>query len=368
MSVIFEKASVLCYRMFDIANEIHFEQLQSILVEGTQRMRFTREGSQYIQLPNPPIGLELPPQTLKLKGQELQVEAKARLFDHGAASVVLRVPLQSGMTLEQLVVLADELYDSAAVEKLAAELVEGIRRQVSVALEGSHLWGQSESYTIVFAEQIAGNPTGQEVLEQADLARLLLGEVNVRALSARQKRDVTQAQFSYSEDDLVVVDWNAAFVYEPSGSMDVPDILEVCNAQLLELRYYDDVLDGHIRSTYDALKGPRRRWPAIISSPYRTLLHRLQVTLLEMDEFTERVDNSLKIIGDFYLAKVYEAAVGRLRIPSWQAAVTRKQQMLGNVYQLLKGEVDTARSLALEFFVVGLIGLELLLAGLKIFR
>jgi hypothetical protein len=83
---------------------------------------------------------------------------------------------------------------------------------------------------------------------------------------------------------------------------------------------------------------------------------------MEFSEFVERVENSLKIVGDFYLARVYEATVKRLRIPLWQASVQRKQQMLANIYQWLKGEVDTARSLTLELVIVVLIIGEVFLA------
>jgi hypothetical protein len=57
-----------------------------------------------------------------------------------------------------------------------------------------------------------------------------------------------------------------------------------------------------------------------------------------------------------------------MRIPAWQASVTRKQQMLANVYQLLKGEVDTDRSLTLEATIVMLIVGELLLAFMPMLR
>lgn len=88
--------------------------------------------------------------------------------------------------------------------------------------------------------------------------------------------------------------------------------------------------------------------------------------MLEMSEFVERVENSLKIIADFYLAKVYEASLRRLRIPPWQASVTRKQQMLAQVYQLLKADVDINRSLTLEFTIVVLIVTELVLGVVSI--
>jgi hypothetical protein len=88
--------------------------------------------------------------------------------------------------------------------------------------------------------------------------------------------------------------------------------------------------------------------------------------LLELSEFIERSEDSLRVIGDFYVAKIYEAAVQQLRVQNWQASVTRKQQMLANTYQLLKGETDTDRALVLELLIVILIVAEIMLALLKV--
>ena len=195
---------------------------------------------------------------------------------------------------------------------------------------------------------------------------MLLGEVDSRPLSAREKEAVTQARFSYTVDDLVVVDWNSAFVYEPSGSNDIPDLLEIANAQLLEFRYYDSLLDAHIARIHDEVQARRQGWRGLVRSPYRALARETLGTLVDLNEFVERVENSLKIIGDFYLAKVYEAAIKRMRIPAWQASVTRKQQLLTQTYSLLKGEVDTARSLTLELTIALLIILEVLFAILQV--
>ena len=49
----------------------------------------------------------------------------------------------------------------------------------------------------------------------------------------------------------------------------------------------------------------------------------------------------------FPLKPVYEGAVAQLRIAQWQRSVTRKHALLAQIYGLLKGEVDTARSLTL---------------------
>jgi hypothetical protein len=364
--LVLEQAYILCYRLYDVADEIDLSVAASLLARDVRRLRLSRSGAEYLMLPNPPLIVGLGQRALQLPSGPVEVEARARLFDHGAASIVLRVPIAPGTALETLTPLADTLYDSPAVEALSLELVEGLRRAVAPAMERGHLWEQVESYSVVFVERIRGAPTAAQILETADLARLLLGETQERQLSKAERQDVTHRHFSYGLEDLVVVDWNAAFVYEPSGSTDIPDVLEIANAQLLELRYYDDSLDQNLASVNDTLKRERRRLGAFFRSPYPGLARRVQLTLLDMSEFIERVENSLKIIGDVYLAKVYEAAVEQLRINVWKASVTRKQRMLGDVYGWLKGEVDTARSFTLEVMVVALILVEILVAAVSL--
>jgi len=358
--LIFEKAHVLCYRTFDIAEEINLEVARRAVSSDARRLKLGRDNSQYLQLPNPPLAFELGRRALALRQGPVTVDVTARLFDHGAASIILRVPVNPGTGLEELTALADELYDSVALEELALELIESVRQTIAPATLLPHLWDQNESYTVLFVERVQGNPSAEELLARADLARVLLGEVDNRPLSIRERESVTQARFSYTVDDLVVIDWNSAFVYEPSGSNDIPDLLEVANAQLLEFRYYDHLLDAHMGRIHDQMQAKRNDWRALLRSPYRGLARETLATLVDLNEFVERVENSLKIIGDFYLAKVYEAAIKRMRIPAWQASVTRKQQLLTQTYSLLKGEVDTARSLTLELMIVVLIILEVL--------
>jgi hypothetical protein len=362
-SLVLEKASILCYRLYDVADEIDLGVAESVLARDARRLRFSRSGAEFLLVPNPPLLIGLGRRSIPLPQGRVEVEARARLFDFGSISIVLTVPLSPGTELDALTPLADRLYDGPEVDALALELVEGLRREVAPALENAHLWEQVEHYAVVFVESIRGSPSGEDVLRRADLARLLLGETTVRELSAAERQDVTQRHFSYGTDDLVVIDWNAAFVYEPSGSHDIPDILEIANAQLLELRYYDDALDNSLSRVNQQLKRQRRRLGSIFRSPYPALARQVLVVLLEMSELIERVDNSLKIIGDFYLARIYEAAVEQLRIPAWKGTVTRKQALLGDVYGWLKGEVDTARSLTLEVMIVALIVVELLLAA-----
>jgi len=359
---VLEKAHVLCYRLFDVADEIDLDAAQKLLARDTRRARLARAGAEYLLLPNPPLAVELGRRPLALQHGPLVVEAVGRFFDHGSVSIRLCVPVAPGTSLGALVPLADELYDSPAVDALAHQLLGALRAAVEPALRNSKLWDQTESYAVHFVEALRGSPTAEAVLAAPELAPLLLGETQEPLLSPHERADVTAQHLSYGDHDLVVMDWNAAFVYEPSGSTDIPDILEICNAQLLEFRYYDNRLDRQLAGVAETLRRSRRRGVPLLRGTDATLARSVQLTLIDMSEALERVENSLKIIGDFYLAKVYEAALEQLRVDDWKASVQRKQQTLGDVYQWLKGEVDTARSLTLELMIVVLIVVEVVLA------
>ncbi len=67
------------------------------------------------------------------------------------------------------------------------------------------------------------------------------------------------------------------------------------------------------------------------------------------------------MVGDFYLARIYRAAVRRFRVPTWQESVDRKESLVRQIYELLNGEVEHGRMFVLEFTIVVLILFEFLL-------
>ena len=359
MMFVLNRATALCFRMFEVADTIDLEKCRTLLKTGG-KVSLTREGSEYVQLSNPPLSLDLGPASLMVNGAALTVELAARVFDYGCISICLKVPIPKGMSLEALIPYADALYDSPDVDTAAASALEKLGAQLKSALQNPHRWRKNEGYTILVAQEIEGNPTPDALLKDETLARLLLGEVKEPRLSPAETREVLDHHFSYTERDLAIIEWNASFLYEPSGNTDIVDLLEIANAQLLELRYYDDVLDGELTRMYDLIE--QQRGGSLLKSPYKKLLRDLMQTLIELSEFIERIENALKIVGDVYLARVYESAVVQLRIKQWTEQVTRKHRLLQQTYGLLKGEVDTDRALTLEIMVVVLILLEMLIA------
>jgi hypothetical protein len=100
----------------------------------------------------------------------------------------------------------------------------------------------------------------------------------------------------------------------------------------------------------------------LVTRKYRRLQRRTAALLLELSEMIERLENAVNIVGDFYLARVYQAAVRRFRLPAWQETVLRKQRLIAEVNDLTGDGADTARGELLVTVIILLIAYEILAA------
>lgn len=57
------------------------------------------------------------------------------------------------------------------------------------------------------------------------------------------RRELVPCRFSYFADGLAVLTWKSALVVAPPDDHDVEYVLDFANAQLLDLRMYDQQLE-----------------------------------------------------------------------------------------------------------------------------
>jgi hypothetical protein len=352
------------YRLFDVADEIDLARAEAIVSAPRSRLKLeAAQGSTALEIPVPPLHIALGERSVPLRAGARPAEAAAHLYDYGVVSVVYRLPIPSGTSLPELVPLAEELSvtPTPALDAAARREADELCRALASALTRPHAWEGLETYQVFFVRSFEAPVGADELVAEAPLAKLLLGEVSAAELSAGEREDVLKHRFSYLADDLAVVDWNSAFVLEPSGVADIPDLLEFATAHLLELRYYDALLDRSLSRIYDELAAGGR-FQNVFTRRYRRLQRRTAALLLELSEMTERLENAVKIIGDFYLARLWQSAIRRFRLPAWQETVLRKQQLLSGVNGLLGNAADTSRGQLMELAVILLILGEFLLA------
>lgn len=352
------RGSLLAYRVFDAGDTIMLDVAERI-VPSAKRVELGGPLAEGLVIAVPAVEISLASCELVIPGIDRPLEARvsARIFHFGVVSVLYEIRLEPGTPLASLAPLCGAIYDSAALDARGAQHLEEIVRELATSIERPHGWHETESYTIVFVEELAG--AGVDALVDSEaVAKLLLGETSDKPLSVATRQDVLRNGFSYLTDDLVLIDWNSALVVEPSGSRVVPHVLELATCQLLEFRYYDGLLDRELARVYELVG----RAPRILRSPFGALTRQVLRSFMELTEFTERVDNAIKSVGDVYLARVYLAAINRFRVPHWRESVETKLGLVGRAYELLKGEVEVSRAQILELTIVILICAELVAA------
>lgn len=354
-----ERGKILAYRVFDAGEEIALDVAER-LIPAARRIELGGPLAPGLVIAVRPLEIELGECELTLPrvGTKVKARAVARVFDFGAISILYEIPIEPGTTFAELTPICDGLYDAVELDARGCEHRGDVVKKLARAIEGTHDWIEAETFTVVFVEQLR-DCTVADLQTSAEVAKMLVGETSKKALSGAVRDDVLKHAFSYLEDDLVIVDWNSAVVVEPTGSRVVCHVLELATCQLLEFRYYDDVLDRELARVYEYVQKNR---PRILKSPYGALTREVLQRFMELTEFTERVDNAIKSVGDFYLARVYLAAIRRFRVPEWRDSVEQKLALVARAYELLKGEVEVSRAQLLELTIVLLILFEIIAA------
>jgi hypothetical protein len=225
------------------------------------------------------------------------------------------------------------------------------------ALEKPYKKWLSEDYFIFFMREISGNPTAAQLVTSCgpQIAQVVRGESAV--LSDDERREVLQSAMSYYPNDLAVLGWNAAFVYDSAaGSETTMQLLEYANSQLLEFRHYDDLLTRELARVYDSLG---KNSPLIGRWRLPREASRLQTFFLDVTELTERVDNAIKFLSDMFSARLYRLAASKIGVPDYKSLVQAKLRTAEDLYRFLIDEFHQSRTFWLEFLVVLILLIEL---------
>jgi hypothetical protein len=355
---------IIALRLIDLAYAIDLKQAETLwgrrVRRGSTRPQLNATPLKAMSFGVPPLALQLDPVALDLPGGA--VEASVRLYDFGVAAFALRVPV-AGLDWRDFCAVLDGV-DAVAGPEARAPVWDGLlatlREAVGEALERPSAATLEEDYLIGLVHELDTPMSAETLLERLDLAPLLAGDAG--KLSEGARRDLLRNRFSYYADDLVALAWDRAFIYEPRRDTDVIDVLEVANAQLLEMRYYDELLDDELPRIYDLVEAARRTVSPLAARRYARLARRLYGLVAEVTELTERVDNALQVTEDVYLARVYAAAIDLFRVPNVSAAVDRKLAIIRETYAALYSEASSSRAELLEIAILVLIAIEIVLS------
>jgi hypothetical protein len=354
------QGQITAFFAFDVGYGISLETVALLLASTrVQPLSQKKRTPPYLQYARPPHRVSLEPSRGVF---ETDGSVQLTLYDFGAASLAYSWPLgrNSHCTpLDEAPLLVQQVY-SRNLEGDARDRIRSLTAKIQPAIDRPVMSDLMEDYYLLTIERLSEPLKAEDLVRDYRQVLAQLLRLESLPLSSQQQAEALDTRISYYPDDLVIVDWNAAIVYDRDYE-DTANVLEFLNVELLETRYIDSILDQRIEE-YGALVHKTTEWPIPLRTPYKRTLQELAEMRTESLLLAERVENSLKLVGDPYLARVHSAAAERFHLREWGRIISDKLDIIDTFYQILSDRVRTEQSQALELTVILVIIIELIVA------
>jgi hypothetical protein len=358
-------AQITALYLFDVSESIDLARLGDLLRVSAERPKLALKTAApaYVAYQVPPVQIDgeavgLP----EIAGFRVRI----KLFDYGVVSCAFTRGFSG--TWDELVGVGHGLANEQSLEGRALELCRTIVDRVTPALDRRRDRFLSEDYFVFAVSELDGSPDAETLIRQsaATIAQLLRAEIE--PLSPQERDEVLSQRLSYLAKDLVVPAWSSALVYDTEAGIQAAlEILEYANSQLLQFRYYDDLLDARLSRIYKEIETTetyRRWWPR----RYTRAARRVHALFIDVNELTDRTENALKLVGDVYAARLLALAHSRLAVTAWRDSVRDKLKTLDEIYRFAVDQTAMERGEVLEAAIVAILVFELILFFLGIMK
>lgn len=346
--------AVLVLIQFDVCEEIRLDRLREIFGARTlDQPKFKQTAPGYVRYQRPPVLEPIEPLILE-SGERL--EGQIKYYDYGVLSVVLELPFSGDW--DTLVRLASRWVWDLDFAGHASRIARKKLERAGPALVKPYSEWLSEDYFIFHVREMTGSPMAADIAgTHGDrIAQIVRGET--AQLSEHERNEILQSRVSYYTNDLAVIGYNAAFIYDTAAGADTAiQLLEYANSQLLEFRHYDELLTRELESVYASLDEGTGMWARWRLARAATKLH---TVLLDVNELTEHADNAIKFLSDMFSARLYKVAASKVGVPDYKNLVNQKLATAEELYRFMVDQFNQSRAFVLELMVVIILIIELI--------
>ena len=357
--------SLLVFFLYDVGDAIRLDDLRRTVGAPPAKREppFRQPTPEYVQFARPPVIEPLPPVATE---DGARIGGRIAYYEYGVVTIQLEIPFEGPW--EEVVKLAARWMNAPELERKAAAVAHERAEKAGAAIVNAYRERLSEDYCVIHLHGVPGEDgrilTASELIGRFPdyIAQLVRGEA--ARFSPAERAEILEARMSYYENDLLVVGWSAALIYDtPEGAAPTIQLLEYANTQLLEFRHYDAVLTALLSQVYRSLEqgGVLARWRMARDAG------RLNTIRLDIRELTERVDNSIKFLSDLFAARLYRMAAAKIGVPDYRTLVDQKLESAGELYGFMMDRFYQGRAFVLELMVVIILVIELvfLFRGIK---
>jgi hypothetical protein len=207
-----------------------------------------------------------------------------------------------------------------------------------------------EEYSVYCISGYSGDPEiclslyGDRIAAFLKNEKIQLDEEEVKA--------TLSTYLKYGKDDITIVDWDGAFIFDSSADFASNiELFEIANLQLLKSRILDFDLDERLEKTLRLIAVPKGL-PIIRAREVRKVMKEIIEIRTQSILESEAVERNIKLIGDWYSAKLYSLISKKFHLDSWKTEIKEKLDTLEDVYTMATENFSVSYRATLEFIVL----------------
>jgi hypothetical protein len=346
------KGNIFIFYSFDVGDDINLENIK----DKQTLIKRPLVLSKYFKNYHVPLAIELP------HPHSSSYIFYAKLHSFGVISISYKIPFES--TLEELKMDIENIENEFNEQSILD--ASSIFKKIKSDIKQAKFFYLRRSYKVI---EIDTTKEISDIIKFKEdyggsIASLLRSETEV--LSEYQKNEILESAIGYYRGDLIIVDAEAAFIYDEEYE-EILDLFEFVNIQRLELQYFDKVLDNQLNKVYER---EIKQLSILSYIPFIGVLKidpvgELGKLRVDISVITERLENSIKLISEAYYYEVYSVIIKKLDIQNWRESINRKLDIIKDVRTVYENRVHALREDLLSVLIALLIFIEIILGVLN---
>ncbi len=346
--------NIFIFYSFDVGDDINLKKVK----DSQALLRRPLMLAKYFKSYHTPLEVEIPhPHTTSRC-------VSAKLHSFGAISLAYKISFNETLEdLREVLLKVQEEFREQSVADAAA-----IFKHIKNYIKQPRFFHLHKSYVVIQVDPPADTTNVNFKEEYGNTIASLL-RFETEHLSEYQKNEILASSMGYYRGDLIVIDTEAAFVYDDEYE-EILDLFEFANLQQVELQYFDQVLDEKLNEVYEQelQEVPFTSYIPFVGDVGKNPIVDLGKLQVDISVITERLENSIKVSGEAYYAELYAMLGNKLDLKAWQESIKHKLDIIKDVYTVYEDKVAAIREDLLSVLIILLIFIELVVGILHYFK
>ena len=348
---IFE-GNIYLFHAFDIGDDINLDKVKASGLVVPQPLSLSKFFKNY----HLPLAIEIP------QSEKSPVGLSAKIHNFGAISLTYKIPFHDTLknVRQQLDLLDNQWAEQSLID------VELIFKNIRPHIAKPYFFNTRSSYLLI---QVDPQPNLLDMVKLKDTYGGVIASAlrfETETLSENQKNEMLADAIGYFRGDLIVIDTEAAFIYDDEYQ-DILDFFEFANIQHLELRYFDRTLEQQLNYIYEGhvRKIPFKSYFPFIGTLSQGPVDDLSNLKVDISVIAERLEGSIKLAGEPYYSELYALLIEKRELKNLKDAIDKKLEIVTDVLTSLQHKTEAMREDMLTVSIIVLICIELVIGILS---